>query len=167
MSDTIIVPGPSIIVPGFDVRELIDRFIGETLKLGGKPNATAANTPRNSKFEGEAKKWLVGKKCMICGGTLKLMAHHKYPFHLFPDLEMDENYWRPLCEGDHRLNCHLLVGHGGNFEGFNPLVDEFAGLIQFLLRTNSVLLSAIRQEIKANTLPPPAVAPTAPVAATT
>jgi hypothetical protein len=37
-------------------------------------------------------------------------------------------------------------------------VDEFAGLIQFLLRTNSVLLSAIRQEIKANVGPQPAAA---------
>jgi hypothetical protein len=162
MSDTaptIIVPAaPAIaIAPAFGIRELIDRFIGETLQLSGNPTATAANTPRNPKFESAAKLYLKGKKCMICGGTLRLMAHHKYPFHLFPELEMDETHWRPLCEGDHRLNCHLLVGHGGNFEGFNPLVDEFAGLIQFLLRTNSVLLSAIRQEIKANVGPQPAV----------
>jgi len=169
MSDTpnIIVPAaPAIVVPAiaqgvspeFGIRELIDRFIGETLQLGGNPSATAANTPRNPKFESASKLYLKGKKCMICGGTLRLMAHHKYPFHLFPELEMDETHWRPLCEGDHRLNCHLLVGHGGNFEGFNPLVDEFAGLIQFLLRTNSVLLSAIRQEIKANAGPQPATA---------
>ncbi len=163
MSDTpIITPDQTIVVPGSDlalpinhVRALIDQMLGETLQLGFDPNATAANTPRDPKFASASKLWLKGKKCIVCGGTLKLEAHHKYPFHLFPALEMDERFWRPLCEGDHRLNCHLLIGHGGNFEGFNPLVDEMAGMLSFLLRTNYTLLAAIRQEIKAS---PPAAA---------
>ena len=131
-------------------RHILDAMIGEIVQLGVNPDATPANTPRNPKFGRAAKLWLADKKCIVCGGKKKLQAHHKYPFHLFPSLEMDERYWRPLCEGDHRLNCHLIAGHAGNFAGVNLLVDEFAGLLNFALRTNSVLLHAIRQEIKAN-----------------
>lgn len=142
---------------GVNIRTLIDQMLGATLEMGTNPEALAANTPRNPKFGRAAKLWLKDKRCIVCGGTIKLQAHHKYPFHLFPDLEMDETHWRPLCEGDHRLNCHLLIGHGGNFEGVNPLVDELAGLMHFLLRSNSVLLAAIRQEIRANGDKTPAV----------
>ena len=132
------------------IRTLIDQMLGEVIDLGLDPNATEANTPRNPKFGPAAKLWLKDKKCIVCGGHTKVQAHHKYPFHLFPSLEMDKRYWRALCEGDHRLNCHLLIGHGGNFSGFNPLVDEMAGLMSFMLRTNSVLLHAIREEVKRN-----------------
>lgn len=132
------------------IRSLIDQMLGEVIDLGLDPNATEANTPRDPKFAPAAKLWLVGRKCIVCGGRKKVQAHHKYPFHLFPSLEMNEQYWRALCEGDPRLNCHLLIGHGGNFSGFNPLVDEMAGLMSFMLRTNHVLLHAIREEVKRN-----------------
>ena len=128
------------------VRALIDQFLGQAIDLGIDPSATAANTKRNPRFGPAAKLWLRDKRCLVCGGQKRLQCHHKYPFHLFPSLEMDERYWRPLCEGDHRLNCHLLVGHGGDYSGFNPLVDELAGIMHFILRTNGVLLRAIREE---------------------
>jgi len=134
-------------MPG-EIRTLIDSFIGQACEVGIDPRATPANTPRNPAFRREAKKWLQGKVCMVCGGTKRLMCHHKYPFHLFPSLEMDERYWRPMCEGDKRLNCHILVGHAGNTMGFLPMVDELAGLLRFALRTNKILLAAIREEIK-------------------
>jgi len=130
------------------VRALIDAMLGQIVDLGIDPDATPANTARNPKFGRESKLWLADKVCMVCGGKHRLMAHHKYAFHLFPSLEMDTRYWRPLCEGDHRLNCHVLIGHLGDTQGFNPLVDEFAGLMSFALRTNSVLLHAIRAEIR-------------------
>ena len=139
---------PTEILHGEGVRAFIDQILGATLDLGFDPDATPANTKRNPKFEPAAKLWLKDKRCIVCGGTIRLQAHHKYPFHLFPNLEMDERYWRPLCEGDHRLNCHLLVGHGGDFSGFNPLVDEMAGFMHYILRTNSVLLHLIREEAK-------------------
>jgi len=128
------------------VRALIDQFLGQAINLAIDPIATAANTKPNPRFGPAAKLWLRDKRCLVCGGRKRLQCHHKYPFHLFPSLEMDERYWRPLCEGDHRLNCHLLVGHGGDYSGFNPLVDELAGIMHFILRTNGVLLRAIREE---------------------
>jgi hypothetical protein len=137
---------PDDILRGEGVRAFIDQILGAALDLGIDPDATPANTKRNPRFAREAKLWLKDKRCIVCGGRIRLQAHHKYPFHLFPSLEMDERYWRPLCEGDHRLNCHLLVGHGGDFSGFNPLVDELAGIMHFILRTNSVLLRVIREE---------------------
>jgi acyl-coenzyme A thioesterase PaaI-like protein len=139
---------PTGIVDGGSIRALIDQMLGEIIDLGLDPDATPANTKRNPKFARAAKLWLKDKRCIVCGGRTRLQAHHKYPFHLFPSLEMDERYWRPLCEGDHRLNCHLLIGHGGDFSGFNPLVDEVAGIMHFILRTNGVLLHAIREQAR-------------------
>jgi acyl-coenzyme A thioesterase PaaI-like protein len=139
---------PTGIGDGGSIRALIDQMLGEIIDLGLDPDATPANTKRNPKFARAAKLWLKDKRCIVCGGRTRLQAHHKYPFHLFPSLEMDERYWRPLCEGDHRLNCHLLVGHGGDFSGFNPLVDEVAGIMHFILRTNGVLLHAIREQAR-------------------
>ena len=130
------------------VRALIDSMLGSALDLGVDPDATPANTPRNSKFGRKAKLWLADKVCMICGRTKRLMCHHKFPFHLFPALEMNPLYWRPLCEGWAALNCHVVGGHLGNTQGFNPLVDEFAGLLRFAINMNSELLHAIREEIK-------------------
>ena len=139
---------PTGIVDGGSIRALLDQMLGEIIDLGLDPDATPANTKRNPKFARVAKLWLKDKRCIVCGGRTRLQAHHKFPFHLFPSLEMDERYWRPLCEGDHRLNCHLLVGHGGDFSGFNPLVDEVAGIMHFILRTNGVLLHAIREQAR-------------------
>lgn len=51
------------------------------------------------------------------------MAHHIIPFHLAPDLELDESNLLPLCEaGKYGINCHLLIGHVGNFRRANPNV---------------------------------------------
>ena len=30
-------------------------------------------------------------KCALCNGTTKLEVHHKVPFHLKPELELDQN----------------------------------------------------------------------------
>ena len=134
------------------VREIIDRMLSETLTdtlgLQLDPTATAANTPRNSKFERAAKLWLKGKTCIVCGGVKDLRCHHKFPFHLFRSLEMDERYWRPVCQGNPALNCHLAVAHLGNFEAFNPLLDEIAGLLRFGFQFNRTILHAIHAETK-------------------
>jgi hypothetical protein len=63
-------------------------------------------------------------KCTTCSGAQTLQVHHIIPFHLCHlvyrgDLELDERNLLVLCEenvNDH----HLLVGHLGNFESYNP-----------------------------------------------
>ena len=60
--------------------------------------------------------------CRVCGGTSKLEVHHKKPFHLFPDLELEDSNLITLCEGWKNCNCHLVIGHHGNFKKFNDTV---------------------------------------------
>lgn len=63
-------------------------------------------------------------KCVTCSGAETLQVHHIIPFHFCHlvyrgDLELDERNLMVLCEAnvnDH----HLLVGHLGNFESYNP-----------------------------------------------
>jgi len=61
--------------------------------------------------------------CEVCGGSEKLEVHHIHPFHLHPDLELDPNNLATLCEANKDgVNCHLFVGHLGNFRSFNTEV---------------------------------------------
>lgn len=64
--------------------------------------------------------------CAACGknkfGTLEV--HHIQSFHEFPELELDPNNLITLCSGG--CNCHLTLGHCGNFKLTNPTVIENA-----------------------------------------
>ena len=61
-------------------------------------------------------------RCACCGGTAKLRVHHIEPFHACPDKELDPNNLITLCEAKrYGVNCHLLIGHLGNWRKFNPL----------------------------------------------
>lgn len=63
--------------------------------------------------------------CEVCGGTEKLEVHHKQPFHLHPDLELDSNNLITLCEVNKGGCCHHLhFGHLGNYKNVNPNVVE-------------------------------------------
>lgn len=61
--------------------------------------------------------------CAACGSNKKLNVHHKKPFHLFPELELDLNNLITLCMDK---ECHIKIGHGGNFKDYNPDVAEDA-----------------------------------------
>lgn len=61
--------------------------------------------------------------CEVCGGTASLEVHHVAPFHVRPDLELDHGNLMTLCERKKfGINCHLLIGHLGNYRRFNPEV---------------------------------------------
>jgi len=65
--------------------------------------------------------------CAVCGGNKKLEAHHRRPFHLHPELELEETNLITLCESKHGgINCHLAIGHLGNFRSYNSNVEEDA-----------------------------------------
>jgi 5-methylcytosine-specific restriction protein A len=59
--------------------------------------------------------------CEACGSDVRLNVHHKRPFHLHPELELDPSNLITLCMGPNE--CHLLIGHGDNFRAYNPNVD--------------------------------------------
>ncbi len=69
-------------------------------------------------------------RCAVCGGIEKLEVHHIHPFHLHPELELDTTNLITLCESwKNGINCHLAIGHLGNFRSFNPDVAADAAAL--------------------------------------
>ena len=63
-------------------------------------------------------------RCAACDSSERLQCHHVKPFHLHPELELEESNLISLCMSPDE--CHLIFGHSGNFECFNPHVREQA-----------------------------------------
>lgn len=62
--------------------------------------------------------------CIGCGGRKKLEVHHVVPVSVAPDLELARDNLRTLCESKrYGLNCHLVLGHNGDYSDMNPDVD--------------------------------------------
>jgi hypothetical protein len=62
--------------------------------------------------------------CAVCGSKTNLEVHHKQPFHLAPELELEESNLITLCERKkYGINCHLLIGHIGNYKKANSEVE--------------------------------------------
>lgn len=70
---------------------------------------------------------LLNPRCAVCDGSRNLEVHHKKPFHVEPALELIFSNLITLCESKKSgINCHLFVGHLGNFKNINPNVVEDA-----------------------------------------
>jgi len=62
-------------------------------------------------------------RCEVCGSKKALEVHHVIPFSIAPDLELDPSNFISLCENKkYGINCHLLLGHLGNYRRFNASV---------------------------------------------
>jgi 5-methylcytosine-specific restriction protein A len=87
------------------------------LKLG----KSDGKRKRSSKWESVRKNFLLTNPCCaVCGGKDKLNVHHLKPFHTNPELELDPNNLITLCEsGKKGVNCHLFVGHLGDYKKIN------------------------------------------------
>ena len=63
--------------------------------------------------------------CECCGKTVKylktfrLQVHHKIPFHVAPQLELDPRNLITLCSSP---CCHFNVGHLQNWKSYNSAV---------------------------------------------
>lgn len=66
--------------------------------------------------------------CRVCGSRKNVEVHHKEPFHLHPEKELDPKNLITLCSNP---NCksHLTIGHLGNYQLSNPHVDEDTDLL--------------------------------------
>jgi 5-methylcytosine-specific restriction protein A len=63
--------------------------------------------------------------CALCGGAALLEVHHKLPFHLHPELELEPSNLITLCESSKGgVTCHLFFGHLGDYKSFNKNVDK-------------------------------------------
>ena len=109
---------------------LIDRFKG-TVPKGFK------RSPKWSTFR---KEFIKDKKCSVCGATTKLEAHHIIPFYILPELELDPNNLMVLCRNKKfGVNCHLFIGHIGDFRKYNRTVKKDAAYWTSRLRETQVL----------------------------
>jgi 5-methylcytosine-specific restriction endonuclease McrA len=70
--------------------------------------------------------------CAACGSIIHPQVHHKQPYHLHPELELDPANFITLCMGEHE--CHLKLGHGDDFKAYNPNV--IAHVNDVLVRPN-------------------------------
>jgi len=64
--------------------------------------------------------------CAACGTKKAVEVHHKIPFSFYPEGELLPENFLTLCEYH---DCHLIVGHGGNWADVNPYAAEDAALI--------------------------------------
>ena len=90
-------------------------------KVENRDAAVGHGMSRSPKWPGVEKLHLkFHPVCEACGSDKKLNVHHKKPFHLFPELELDLNNLITLCMDK---ECHEKIGHGGNFKDYNPDVE--------------------------------------------
>ena len=92
---------------------------------------------RSSQWKKVRDEFLKDACCAVCGGVEKLEAHHVVPFHEAPERELDERNLIALCESKKKgINCHLFVGHLGDYRQVNRQMNESISAIRriFLLR---------------------------------
>lgn len=87
--------------------------LGDFALFGGVPRSPQWPKVRNDFIK-------KNPKCAVCGGTKDLNVHHKKPYHLHPELELDETNLITLC--NYSVH-HLWFGHLGNFQSYNVDVE--------------------------------------------
>lgn len=83
--------------------------------------------------------------CASCGSGKKVQVHHKKPFHLHPELELNPDNLISLCMDN---DCHILIGHGSNFKAYNPDVVNDS----MTVKENVALLKEVAAAAKAKRL---------------
>ncbi len=109
--------------------------------VGHLPIGPAYGTARSGKWKAFREKWLeLHPDCAACGGTEQVEAHHKKPFHLQPELELDSHNIITLCE---KRLCHLMLGHSGDWHAYNPHVADDAKFMAQANRAEEIRMSAV------------------------
>ena len=79
---------------------------------------------RSSQWPKVRRAWLVDHPtCAGCGTRKALEVHHIIPFSFCKAFELLVTNFLTLCEYH---DCHLILGHGGNYEDVNPWSVEDA-----------------------------------------
>lgn len=97
-------------------------------QLLGKTKNFKRRSPRWRKVRND---FLKDACCAVCGGISKLEAHHIVPFHEAPEKELDTSNLIALCESKKSgINCHLFVGHLGDYRKSNRAINESLSAIR-------------------------------------
>jgi hypothetical protein len=93
----------------------------------GKPAFT-----RSSKWRELRNEFLVKHPfCALCGSKDKLEVHHLTPVHINPSAELDADNLITLCEVKKwGVNCHLFLGHCGNYRDYNPTLKSHIQMLR-------------------------------------
>ena len=108
---------------------------------------------RSPKWEAVRKEFLEkNPTCAVTGFSAKdkgvaLEIHHKKPFHLHPELELDPNNLITLARKCPWGNIHIMYGHLGSFKSFNPNIEEDATYIKKMLSHKKDILPLLYQII--------------------
>ena len=91
-----------------------------------RDKVVAGKTKRSSEWPKVRKAYLKDHPtCAVCDSTKKAEVHHRKPFHIYPELELDPKNFITLCEGkEFGIICHLISGHLDCFKWENPNVDS-------------------------------------------
>ena len=74
--------------------------------------------PRSSRWKALRKRFIrQNPRCEACGAGNDLEAHHIFPYHLFPELELEEGNLITLCG-----TCHFVFGHLKDWGSYDPHV---------------------------------------------
>ena len=99
----------------------------------GKPYGLSSRAPRSPLWAKARLEHLKREPvCQWSGSKFDLEVHHILPFHLKPELELDPNNMITLSGRSNHIfaralraiigneNCHLIHGHFGNYQNYNP-----------------------------------------------
>jgi 5-methylcytosine-specific restriction enzyme A len=95
----------------------------------------AIQTPRSPGWEAIERKYIANHPyCAACGEISYLQVHHKLPFHLSPENELNSDNLITLCMANAR-NCHFNVGHCFDWHAFNSTVVNDAALMSLRIKS--------------------------------
>lgn len=104
------------------LKAAVSRFLNPT------EHAKTQGVPRDPRWPAVRRAFLKDHpECAACGGTKGVQLHHVYPFS-WPGghaTELEPSNFLPLCEHPPH-NCHLLIGHSGDFKSRNEGVRKDA-----------------------------------------
>lgn len=102
-------------------------------------------------LQGRSPKWnsvrsnflKINKRCCACSADSKLEVHHIEPFHICPELELNEKNLITLCR-----NCHLVIGHLRDYNLHNRKIRD--DCISFMLKRIEAMALARPKEYYSN-----------------
>jgi hypothetical protein len=107
---------------------MLDSLINKTLAvISPKEREKVHGQERSSQWPKLRREFIKDKKCAVCGGNKRLEVHHKKPFHIYPESELDPENLIVLCEAKKNgIICHMAIGHLGSYKSFNAEVEQDA-----------------------------------------
>lgn len=104
--------------------------------------AVGSSSPRSSRWPAVRAAFIKqNPSCAACGRNRPLQVHHMIPFSSDADgdvdgdgitNELDHDNLITLCNGD-TCNCHLWIGHAGNWNHYNPNVRDDAARFRVMI----------------------------------